>query len=215
MRIIGYMRVSTDEQARTGYGLSAQESALRSRAEAEAWDLYPIRDEGYSAKTLQRPGIIDAMRMLAAGEAEGIAVAKLDRISRSLPDFTRLMALSSKQGWRLVALDLGIDTATSSGRLVANLMASVAEWERERISERTSEAIMAARAQGIILGFPPVSDTLRTRIVKRREAGATFQAIADELNAEGVPTVQGGLFWRKSSVRSICMPPRDTLRTPK
>ena len=129
-------------------------------------------------------------------------VAKLDRVPRSVVDFGRLLEWFDHADAALVALDLGMDTSTSSGRLVANVMASVAEWERSVIAERTRDALAARKAQGLPISQPAVSGPLATRIAQLREDGATYQAIGDQLNAEQVPTVRGGLTWRVSSVQA-------------
>lgn len=133
MNVIGYTRVSTAEQARNGYGLDAQEAAIRDEAERRGWPLLRvIRDEGVSGESLDRPGIREALERIAAGEAGGLVAAKLDRLSRSLVDFGTLLDWFTDAGATLVALDLGLDTSTPGGRLVANVFASVAEWERDR-----------------------------------------------------------------------------------
>src|SRR5207244_1141151 len=120
---------------------------------------------------------------LKAGRADGIVVAKLDRLSRSLQDFVGLIALAKKQKWHVVALDLGIDTSTSTGRLVANIMASVAEWEREAIGTRTREGMAAKKAQGVQMGKPSRTTlAVRARILHERSAGASLSKIADRLN---------------------------------
>lgn len=203
MRLIAYTRVSTAEQARKGFGLAAQSEALRARGVAEGWELVDISDEGHSARSVKRPGYQEALRMLRAGEVDGIAVAKLDRLSRSLVDFSRFMEEAAAKGWRVVALDLGVDTATSSGRLVANIMASIAEWERERISERTAEGMAAARAAGKQVGYPGVAPEVRLRVHGMRARGMSLGSIAAALDAEGIPTAQGAPGWHKSSVASV------------
>lgn len=204
--VLGYVRVSTSEQAESGLGLMAQESAIRAHCRRQGLPLLDvIHDDGASARDLDRPGLRAALDRLAAGEASGLVAAKLDRLSRSVVDFANLMAWCDQAGVALVALDMGIDTATPSGRLVANVMAAVAEWERETIAQRTREAATVRRAQGARMGRPGVRDSrpdLAERIATERGAGATWQAIADRLNAGQVPTIRGGLMWRVSSVQS-------------
>jgi DNA invertase Pin-like site-specific DNA recombinase len=206
LRVLGYVRVSTTEQAESGLGLASQESAIRAHCARQGWDLLEvIHDDGASAKDLNRPGLRSALDRIANGEASGLVAAKLDRLSRSVVDFANLMGWCDAAGCALVALDMGIDTSSSSGRLVANVMAAVAEWERETIGQRTRDAATVRRDQGARMGRPGVRDTrpdLAERIAKERSAGATWQAIADRLNTEGVPTVRGGSQWRVSSVQS-------------
>src|SRR5215217_5140315 len=125
MKIITYVRVSTDEQADSGAGLEAQRAALAAEAERRGWELVQtFEDAGASGKTLTgRPGLLAAVEAVESGRADGLAVAKLDRLSRSLLDFAALMERSRKRGWALVALDLGVDTSTPSGEMLASVLA--------------------------------------------------------------------------------------------
>jgi DNA invertase Pin-like site-specific DNA recombinase len=84
LRIIGYSRVSTDEQAVSGLGLHDQEQVLRGEAERRGWEMEIVRDAGASGSTLERPGLRRATEILARREADGLMVAKLDRLSRSV-----------------------------------------------------------------------------------------------------------------------------------
>lgn len=202
--VLGYVRVSTEEQATSGLGLADQRRAIGAEADRRGWHVEWVEDAGYSARDLKRPGVADVVTRLAAGEATTLVVAKLDRLSRSLVDFAGLMELAQRQGWALVALDLGVDTTTPSGELVANVMAAVAQWERRIISDRTKAALAMKRAEGIRLGRPlTLSSALRQRIVKERAKGTTYRAIADKLTAEGVPTAHGGAEWRPSTIRGV------------
>jgi DNA invertase Pin-like site-specific DNA recombinase len=203
--VLGYARVSTSEQVGNGYGLDAQEHAIRDECDRRGWALVEmIRDEGASAKSLDRPGLRSALERIAAGEASGLIASKLDRLSRSVVDFGVLLEWFDGAGATLVALDLGLDTGSPGGRLVANVFASVAEWEKDTIAARTREGLAAARAQGKPISRPAVADNpaLRKRIERLRARGLTLQVIADTLNREGVPTLRGGSEWRPSSVRS-------------
>src|SRR5438445_8838364 len=113
-RVVGYVRVSTEEQAHSGAGLRAQRTAIRSESERRGWELVAIHeDAGVSGKAMaNRPALGAALSALEAREADALVVAKLDRLSRSLPDAAALLARSAREGWRLVALDLGVDTTT-------------------------------------------------------------------------------------------------------
>ena len=204
MKAIVYTRVSTDEQGESGLGLTAQHDAACLEAGRRGWDVETISDVGVSAKTLKRPGLQRALDQLAAGDAQALVVAKVDRLSRSMADFTALLDRSHREGWAIVALDLGVDTTTPNGKFLAQIIGSVAELERNLIGERTRQALAVKKAQGIRLGRPILlPDDVRERILLGRATGQTYRAIAAELNTEGVPTAQGGRCWYPATVRSI------------
>ena len=209
MRVIGYVRVSTEEQALSGLGLADQESRIREAVRARSeWRLVQvIRDEGQSAGTLERPGLHRALSLLAAKRADGLVVAKLDRLSRSTVDFGLLLEWFRDADRAFIALDLGVDTSTAAGEMVAGVMVTIAQWERRAISERTRAALAALRAQGRPTGRPAVADDqqLQQRIRHMREIeGKTLRQIAAILTAEGVPTLRGAAAWRASSVQAAC-----------
>lgn len=203
-KVIGYLRVSTDEQAVSGLGLADQRSVIAAETTRRGWsDVEYLSDEGFSAKNLSRPGIAQALEMLRDGEASVLVVSKLDRLSRSLLDFATLMDVAKRQGWQLVVLDLAIDTTAPSGALMANVMACFAEYERQLIGARTSAALQQLKAQGKRLGRPvtlPVA--VRRRIVAEREGGKTLAAIALGLTDDCIPTARGGK-WHPSTVKAV------------
>jgi DNA invertase Pin-like site-specific DNA recombinase len=210
MRVIGYVRVSTDEQMSSGAGLEAQRRAIIAECRRRGWHLVEvIEDAGFSAKDLRRPGVQEALRVLQAGDARALVVAKLDRLSRSMIDFTALMAKAQKQSWALVAVDCAVDTSTPTGEAMANMLATFAQFERRLISQRTREALAVKKASGVRLGRPPVLSTSVVRRIQRQRArGDSLRRIADDLNAAGVPTAQGGAQWYAATVRQVL------LRTP-
>ena len=201
--VIGYCRVSTEEQAVSGLGLEAQRTALLAECARRGLPLVAVHtDAGISAKTLDRPALREA---LEAGKASVLMVAKLDRLTRSVHDATGLLLTAERGGWGLVALDAPVDTTTPQGAAMAQVLAVFAELERRLIGERTKAALAVRKAQGMRLGRRPAqgSDEARGRILAAREAGATFAAIAAELNADGVPTAQGGSKWYPGTVRYV------------
>jgi DNA invertase Pin-like site-specific DNA recombinase len=205
-RAVIYTRVSTAEQADSGAGLVAQETGLRADAARRGWQVVAhLTDAGASGKSLAgRPALAEALRLVSEDKADVLAVAKLDRLSRSLLDFAGLMAQAQAEGWSLVALDLAVDMTTPSGRLIANVMASVAEWERETIAARTRDSLAVKRAQGVVLGRPvSISDEAVGRARALRDSGLTLAACAEQLTAEGVPTAQNGARWYASTVRQV------------
>ncbi|ROP57797.1 DNA invertase Pin-like site-specific DNA recombinase [Rathayibacter sp. PhB185] len=184
--------------------MEAQRAAIAATAEQRWWDVEWIEDAGRSGKDINRPGITRALSILRAGEAEALVVSKLDRLSRSLADFARLLETAGKQGWGVVAIDLGIDTTTPTGELVANIMAAVSRWERQMIGVRTREGLAVAKAKGKRLGSPVLtSPETAARIIEERRGGATLAAIAEGLNRDSVPRAGGGAKWYPSSVSKV------------
>ena len=204
VHVIGYLRVSTEEQARSGLGLEAQRSRILDEADRRSWHVTWIVDDGYTAANLNRPGITDTLSSLRSGEADAVVVSKLDRLSRSLLDFAALTELARKEGWAVIALDLGVDMTTPAGEMLANVLASFAQYERRLISQRTKDALSALRASGRKLGRPRVVSAATAASIGRWVgSGCSLTAIAAHLNATGVPTAHGGRQWYPSTVRAV------------
>ncbi len=206
LRLIGYTRVSTAGQARSGLGAAAQRTRITEAVAHDGYELVEmIADDGEHGTSLQRPGLRRALEAIAAGEADGIIAAKLDRLARSLPDFGDLLAWFADAQATLIVLDPSMDTSTASGRLVVSVFAAVAAWEAEVIAERTRDALGAKRGKGEQIGRAAVIDDpkLAKRIRAMRAKGMTMRAIADKLTADGVPTVRGGARWHVSAVQSV------------
>jgi DNA invertase Pin-like site-specific DNA recombinase len=197
--------VSSEEQADSRAGLEAQRSAIEAECSRRGWQIIEVvEDAGYSAKDLKRPGVRAALEQLERKRADGLVVAKLDRLSRSMLDFTALMTKAQKEGWALVALDCAVDTTMPAGEAMAHVLATFAQFERRLIGQRTREALAVKKKQGVRLGRPPsITPQLARRIRSMRSKGLTLQAICDRLNAEGVPTPRGGLTWRPTSLRRV------------
>lgn len=161
-------------------------------------------DDGYSVRDLDRLGIKAALQSVSSGECSAIVVAKLDRLSRSVFDLSGLLRRGEQEGWGLVLLDFDLDTTTPTGKLVAHVVSAVAEFERDRVRERTREALAVAKANGQQLGRPPtLAEDVVHRLVAERRAGATLKAIATGLNDDGVPTAHNGREWWPSTVKSV------------
>jgi DNA invertase Pin-like site-specific DNA recombinase len=204
--VVGYVRVSTDEQAVSGLGLAAQRAAIEAECARRGWSLVAIHEDALSGKNLDRPGMTAALAAVESGAASTIVVGKLDRLSRSLVDFASLMARAQTHRWNLVALDLGIDLATAAGEFMADVMASAAQWERRIIGQRTRDALAVKKAQGVRLGRPQmIAADLVARIRAAHDAGAGWSALARQLNEEGLPTAHGGSKWYPSTVRAVVM----------
>jgi DNA invertase Pin-like site-specific DNA recombinase len=218
-RIIAYLRVSTEEQAQSGAGIDAQRAAIVVEAVRRGWnraDIEFIEDAGYSAKDLRRPGIAKALEALRVRQADTLVVAKLDRLSRSMADLTRLLETAARQGWALVALDVAVDTSTPAGEAMAHVLGTFGQLERRLIGQRTKDALAMRRAAGIRLGRPrTLPDDVVARIVALRMEGYTLQAIAGRLNDEGVPTAQGGRRWYPSTIAQVLRAAAGAVASPR
>jgi DNA invertase Pin-like site-specific DNA recombinase len=204
-RALAYIRVSTSEQSESGAGLAAQRRAVEDEVARRGWLLQEvIEDAGYSAASLERPGLTDALQRLDARKADVLVVSKLDRLSRSVGDFAQVVDRSRRRGWQLVLMDLGLDTTTAAGELVANVVASTSQYERRLIGIRTKEALAAKRAAGVRLGRPSgLPSPVLADILEQRRAGRSLAAIAQTLNDNGVATSQGGARWYPATVRAV------------
>lgn len=203
---VTYIRVSTEEQTVSGLGLADQTAKVRGEVERKGWTLVAeFADEGVSAKTIaKRPGLLAALEAVETGQAQNLVVMKLDRISRSVHDFSGLLDRSKRNGWNLRMMDPDVDTSTASGEVTANIIASFAQFERRLIGERTSAALQAKLAQGAVLGRPDRHPPeVRESILAMRAEGMTYSAVANELNTNKVPTSQGGVRWYPATVRKV------------
>jgi peptidoglycan hydrolase-like protein with peptidoglycan-binding domain/DNA invertase Pin-like site-specific DNA recombinase len=205
VRAIGYVSVPEGDSLRDPR-LTAQIEAIDWLCHRRGWTLLEVvRDyEESRGKALERPGLGYALERLERGEASCVVVSELRRLGRSVADLGRTLEKIGRSQARLVALDVGIDTAGPYGGKAANLLAAVSAWERDRLAASTRKGLEAARAGGRPVSRPSVHDVpaLKERIAELRESGLTLQAIADRLNAEGVPTLRGGAKWRPSSVQT-------------
>lgn len=199
--MLGYVRVSTEEQAESRAGLDAQEAAIRAEAERRGWDLRLFSDEGRSGKHIN-PALSEALELLADGRADGLVVAKMDRLARSVIHAAEISAQSRRFGWALVALDMNLDTTTPAGKAMMQMLAVFAEFERDLISERTRAALAAKKAQGVRIGAPErMSRDAKTKIIELRADGLSFAKIAAALEADGVLSPSGSMQWQPSTVR--------------
>lgn len=204
--VVAYVRVSTDEQVESGAGLAAQRATIAAEVERRGWTLIETyEDAGASGKSLDgRPALAEALAAVESGRAASLVVAKLDRLSRSVHDAAGLLDRASKRGWSLVALDLGIDTSTPAGEAMAHVMATFGQLERRMIGQRTRDALAQKRAAGVRLGRPSALPAeVVARIVDEHAAGGSWSAIARGLEADGVPTAQGGAKWYAATCRKV------------
>jgi DNA invertase Pin-like site-specific DNA recombinase len=198
---LGY--ISCGPAARTDDSeLRTQALALEAFCARRRWRVAAmVHDiESPSRRYRSRPGLAYALDRVRRGDASCLVVTELGRLCRSVAELRRILEAVERAGARLVVLEPPLDTGTPEGRAVVLALSAVSEWERRRAADRSSNALAAARASGATpAGIPPA---LKRRIRRMRSAGLTLQAIADELNEGGVPTVRGGLKWRPSSVQA-------------
>ena len=203
-RVFGYARVSTQEQTLSGLGLDSQRAAIDAEAGRHGWTVEHHADEGVSGSVCpeNRPLLGQILREISAGDV--LVVAKLDRLGRSALDVLRLADTARASGWRLVLLDLGLDTATPVGAFTLTALAAVAQLERDLIAQRTRDALDAARRNGKRLGRPvEIDQDIRRRIASEFQDGASLTGIARTLTREGIPTARGGKKWYPSTVQSV------------
>ncbi len=201
-KVIGYVRVSTNKQE---VGPEVQIAALEAEAKRNGWELTIAREDAASAKSLKnRPVLAQALKDLKGGSADALAVAKLDRLSRSVADFAGILEMAGRQRWALICLDLNIDTSTITGAAMAQVTVTFAEMERKKISERTRDAMAKIkRDTGKHMGRRSVLPTETIDLIDRLHAeGKSMNGIATYLTAEGVPTATGGK-WYAATIKQV------------
>ncbi|WP_376094599.1 recombinase family protein [Roseomonas sp. CCTCC AB2023176] len=219
---VGYARVSTDRQGRSGLGLEAQEAAIRAHVQPGDALLAPLYVEVESGKRADRPKLAEAIARCRTTGAT-LLIARLDRLAR---DAHFLLGLA-KAGVEFVACDM-----PHANRLTVGIMALVAEEEARAISARTKAALAAAKARGAVLGgrrpgqrVPSAdagqrgraaavearrlaSDHAAHRVLPRvtalRDEGRSLASVAATLEAEGIPTPRGGA-WTATAVRRVLL----------
>lgn len=210
-----YLRVSTEMQANDGNGLEAQRDAVMKRCAREGWtDITEYCDAGISGKSTKRPEFQRMLADAAAGSIQVVMAAKLDRLARNTVDFLATADELTRVGCRLVMLDPDLDFGTDTGRLMATVFAGFAEWERKLISNRVMGGKTAQAPRGEFNGSPipygydgewnVIEDEAEVvrRIFAEFNGGATFNAIAKGLTADGI-TTRTGATWQHPQVAHI------------
>jgi DNA invertase Pin-like site-specific DNA recombinase len=209
LRCAIYTRKSTDHGLELEFNsLDAQREAceayIKSQA-SEGWHALPERydDPAYSGGNLERPGVQTLLKDIEAGRIDVVVVYKIDRLTRSLADFAKLVEVFDARSVSFVAITQQFNTTTSMGRLTLNVLLSFAQFERELASERVRDKIAASRKKGkwtggsVPLGYdtkdkrlvvnPAEAKTVRL-IFERYLALKSFQKVIDEVNARGIVT---------------------------
>jgi len=217
---IGYVRVSTSEQASNGVSIDVQRDRIRAYCTAKDLQLTEIlADEGLSGKNLKRPALQDLLARCDRGEVGHVIVWKLDRLTRRTRHLLSLVedTFLAKR-IELHSVSESLDTSTPHGRFVLTLFGGLAEMERELIGERTRSAMAYKRRQGQPTSHPPYGFrangnrermvpvprelVIVRRILRHWRLGQSYRAIASNLTADGVPTKQGGR-WHHSTVAKV------------
>jgi site-specific DNA recombinase len=222
----GYARVSMETQATEGTSMDNQPEKIRMFCQLHNLELLRIvTDPGESAKSLDRPGIQDVLGDLRRGRVDGLVVYKLDRLTRSLGDWDYLIRtfFDERGGRQLFSVSESIDTRSASGRMVLNMIMTVAAWEREVIGERTSDALQGKIRRGercgrVRYGYALASDGVHLvpvpheqetiqRMREWRVQGYTYQRMVDMLAELGIETKEGGRLWLPATVHRILARP--------
>ena len=216
LAFVTYLRVSTDQQGRSGLGLEAQRAAVAAHVHATGGRIVAEHVEVESGRKKDRPQLAAALEASRALRAV-LLIAKLDRLARNVAFVSNLM----ESGVEFVAADM-----PTVNRLTVHILAAVAEEEARMISARTKAALAAAKARGVVLGNPrllardPVlaaqANVVQVANAQRRMAAvlpyveqaqragaATLAQIAEALMARGVPAPRGGQRWAPAQVRRV------------
>jgi len=218
MRAIGYIRVSTDEQAREGISLENQKAKIAAYCELNDLSLVEIiEDAGKSGKDLNREGMQSLLERIKGRKIEAVVVYKLDRLSRRVKDTLTLMDLIEKKSVAFHSITEKIDTKSAMGKFFINIMASMNQWERDTISERTRDALQhkidigeragqvpygwTVDADGKTLVENPVEQEAIILIKRLYEKGYTLRAICAELTKKGHRAI--GKAWHPQTISNI------------
>jgi DNA invertase Pin-like site-specific DNA recombinase len=180
-RVAIYTRVSTKEQS-----TESQVVQLTAYCQSHGWtEVAVFRDDGISGVRDNRPELDKLRQRMLHGEFESIVVSKMDRLGRSLGMILRFWDEADAAGVRVIVIDQGIDTSTPAGRLQRNMLAALAEFERELILERTRAGIARARALGKKFGAPRrISEAVAREVRERRARGESLRMISQRMNVK-------------------------------
>lgn len=220
-RVFGYCRVSTEGQAVDGVSLDAQQAKLKAWALANDMELAGIwTDAGVSGKRADNRAELQAALQACCSEGGVLCVYSLSRLARSTADTLEIATLLEASGADLVSLSEKLDTSSAAGKMLFRLMAVLAEFERDLISERTTAALAHKKSRGERVGEIPFGfrlavdgvslehDENESRIIELvmtlRSTGLSYAAIAAELDAAG-ETPKKAKKWNAMTVRSIVL----------
>jgi site-specific DNA recombinase len=205
-----YCRVSTDERLDQEFNsIDAQKEAGHAyiaSQRAEGW--IPVADDyddpGFSGGNMERPALKRLMADIERGQIDIVVVYKIDRLTRSLADFSKMVEVFERHGVSFVSVTQQFNTTTSMGRLMLNVLLSFAQFEREVTGERIRDKIAAAKRKGMWMGgVPPLGYDVENRLLVINEAeAAVVRRIFEEMLTIGSPTqIAANLTWRASPPR--------------
>lgn len=228
-RIVGYVRVSTEDQSERGVSLASQRRKIRAQCEAQGYELVEIiADEGVSGTVTPsaRDGLGRALSTIRSGDADGLCCVKLDRLSRRTRDILEIADDADREGWRLDVIQERLDTGSPVGKFTLTILAALAELERDQIAARTQDAVDHLAKEGrarsrytpygyrtadggyqTVLGdkrpLVPHPDEQRAmkKLSRLREQGASVRAAVHKMGRSPNPRTQQP--WTASSIQSI------------
>lgn len=219
-----YERVSSDEQAKEGFSLEVQGEKNAAHIAAQGWELFDrYIDAGKSAKNLKRPDMQRLLSDIDKGHVNVVVVHKLDRLTRNIGDLHELLMLFDKKEIKLVSITENIDTSTAMGRMFVYMLGIFAQWYRENLSEEVIKGQKKRAEKGLRntatrpYGYEVLPDDL-SLVINEEEAPIVqriFQQfvngwgrikIARELNKEGIPARDGGI-WYESVINTMIVNP--------
>lgn len=206
-RLIAYLRVGPKESPGERPDLDAQLDSIRAACRSNGWELVGVEREERSGRLRRRLGLRGALAACRAGEADGIVVARLDRLTYDIGHLAELVSEAGRDGFAIVSLEPAVDLDSDQGAVLGAVLSEAASWSPRSIVRR-AEVLARTTAEGAIVargpGRPPSTPVeIAERIRSMRARGLTLQAICDTLNREGVPTPRGGALWRPTSLRAI------------
>lgn len=224
-KTLGYIRVSTEDQAREGVSLAAQEARLRAFCTGTDRQLDDIiTDAGISAKNTDRPGLQRILEGVRSGEVGCVLVLKLDRLTRSIRDLADLIELFAKHDVAFVSVQESLDTGSAAGRMITNLLGVLAQFEREQVAERTAFALAHKRQSKRVYGrvpfgyerkgdqlIPVAAEQRALKHIRKMDAqGVSYRRIAAWLSENGCTPKNGAKVWHAASVRKLLLSKMNT-----
>lgn len=222
MTVAIYIRVSTEEQAKEGYSISAQREKLKAYCQVQDWNDYKFYvDEGISAKDTNRPQLQQMIQHIKEGLIHTVLVYRLDRLTRSVVDLYKLLEIFEKHNCTFKSATEVYDTSTAIGRLFITLVAAMAQWERENLGERVRMGQIEKARQGQYSAKAPFGfdkgpndrlvinedeKTVVLDMIEKVKEGYSIRKLADYMDNSGIPPIRG-YKWHIASILDILKNP--------